>query len=99
MLLKVLFLLSPFKTSPWRGHGKGFFLPKRRTCPVSGAEGSFHQAGAEQHLQGTPPGLEVGFVSGLVFLEGPLQLVNAALTEARCYERAGRAVISLPLLS
>lgn len=61
--------------------------------------GEPHQAGAEQYLQGTPPGLEVGFVSGLVFLEGPLELVNAALTEARCYERAGRAVISLPLLS
>lgn len=86
MLLKVLFLLSPFKTSPWQSHGKGFFLPKR-TCLVSGAEGSFHQAAAEQHLRETSPGLEVGFVLGLVFLDGPLELVNAALTEAQCYER------------
>lgn len=86
--------------------GRGFFSSREMYLPGEWSRGSFQQvgsawdAGAEQHLQETPPALEVDFVLGLFFfLEGPLELVNAALTEAGPCERARHAVISLPLLS
>lgn len=66
MLLKMLFLLSFLKTRPCQSHGKGFSSPGERSWRRFPRD-----AGAEQHLQETPPGLEVDFAQQL-FLEGPL---------------------------